>query len=49
MRDWPRCDAPHRGRGKPAFAVGPVFDPTGHTLRDTAWKQLCRYTYAFVL
>ena len=36
-----KYDAPHRGKGKPVFAVGLVFDPTERTLRDTAWKQLC--------
>ena len=36
-----KYDAPHRGKGKPVFAVGLVFDPTEHTLSDTAWKQLC--------
>ena len=31
---------PYRGTGRQVIAVGLVFHPEDHTLRDTAWKQI---------
>ena len=34
--------APHLGKGKPVFAVGLIFHPEDHTLRDSAWQEVTR-------